>query len=135
MPLIDHNLEPSESMRRWFGLSLSAVILLFAWFLSHIGGFMAGLVTATGIVLGGIYYLVPASQLKIIRAWQLLTFPLAFVISHFLLGTVFFGVVLPLGIVLRICGHDPLRLHHNQLDTNWQPRDTNSDVSRYFKQF
>ena len=135
MPLIDHNLAPSPSMRRWFGFSLTAVLIMLAWFLSHLAPVVPSLLAAGGILLGLVYYLIPASQLRIIRSWQLITFPLTFVISHLLLGTVFVCVVLPIGVMLRLGNHDPLRLNRDQRDTNWQPRDAHADVSRYFKQF
>ncbi len=135
MPLIDHQQAPSQSMRRWFGASLAALLWILAYAFSHYGNLVTGLLVGSGLIVGVVYYAVPRSQLSIIRVWQVVTYPLAFVISHLLLGIVFFGVVVPIGCVLRWRRYDPLRLRGDIRDTEWVKRESKPDVTRYFKQF
>ena len=122
-------------MKRWFGLSLSALFLVFAFLLRHSANAVAVTLAVVGVLIGVIYYCVPSAPLRVIRAWQYVTYPLAWTISHLLLGTVFFGIVLPTGITLRLLGYDPLRLKKRDSASNWIPRRDDSDISRYFKQF
>ena len=138
MPLLDTNSTPSQTMQRWFGLSLALFLLLIA------GLFNFGYLFRTLTILAGIgvllaYYLVPKSQIAIIRAWQYLTYPLAFILGHLMLGVAFFGVFLPIGIMLRLSGYDPLRLRKFEGDpeagSDWVSRKRPKDASSYFRQY
>ncbi len=135
MSLLDLNSAPSSSMKRWFGLSLSSLFLILAYVVRHSASVVAMVLAIVGVLVGVIYYCVPSAPLRVIRAWQYVTYPIAWTISHLLLGTVFFGIVMPTGIVLRLLGYDPLRLRKRDSDSNWIPRREDSDTSRYFKQF
>ena len=133
--LVDLKSTPSASMRRWFGFSLGALLLILAFVSSPLGEPLnaACMVAALGIV--GVYYLWPASQLQIIRGWQYLTFPIAWIVGHTLFSLIFFGIVLPIGCVLRAFRYDPLRIRHSNRTSNWQDRPPSPSRNRYFKQF
>lgn len=135
MPLIDMQSLPSDHMRRWFGLSLAAFLLLLSYWLQHLGMAVSMGLACLAMMLAGCYYAFPNSQLKIIRAWQWLTYPLAWTMGHGLLLTVFFGVFLPIGMVLRISGYDPLKLRKGSAKSDWISRKPIQDAARYFKQF
>ncbi|EMI16085.1 signal peptide protein [Rhodopirellula maiorica SM1] len=135
MPLLDLNADPSSSLKRWFGISLSALFFVVAFLMRHSATMVAMTLAVVGVLVGVIYYCVPGAPLRVIRAWQYMTYPVTWIISHVLLGTVFFGIVLPTGIVLRLLGYDPLRLKQRDSGSNWLPREEASDISRYFKQF
>lgn len=135
MSLLDLKAAPSRSVERWFGLSLSTLFLVFALMLRHSASRVSMALMVVGVLIGVIYYCIPGTRLRVIRAWQYFTYPLAWVISHLLLGTVFFGIVLPTGIMLRLLGYDPLRLKKRDSASNWIHRREDDDISRYFKQF
>ncbi|WP_372721854.1 SxtJ family membrane protein [Novipirellula sp.] len=135
MSLLDRNAVPSRSMKRWFGLSLSTLFLIFALMLRHDASRVSMALMVVAVLLGVIYYCIPGTRLRVIRAWQYFTYPLAWGISHLLLGAVFFGIVLPTGIMLRLLGYDPLRLKKRDSASNWIQRREDNDISRYFKQF
>ncbi len=67
----------------------------------------------------------------------LLTFPLAWLLSHILLAILFFGLITPLAIVFRLCGRDVLdrRSRKDQATSYWQPRSPAKSVRRYFRQY
>lgn len=140
MPLVNLEAEPTPSMRRWFGLSLGGLLLIFAWLVYH---YRAAGNVALSYVLAGfgfavvvVYYAFPRSQIVIIRGWQLLTFPLAWIVGHGLLGITYFLVVCPIGFVLRMTGSDPLRLRKRpEEDSMWEARESDKNSKRYFKQF
>ena len=140
MPLIDLDEAISESMRRWFGLSLGIVFALIAYVIAPSGMIRSGLLIAAGFV-PAIYYLVPQSKLPIIRGWQRITYPLAWTVGHLLFGMVFFLVLTPIGLALRIFKYDPLRLSKNRQDeTQWIDRPVNDGseknaASRHFRQY
>lgn len=132
MPLIDIDAEVSPGARRWFGLSLGLVLILFGLVLgSWIGGAVG--IVGTAVVL--IYYLFPLTQLFIIRVWKKATFPLAWIVGHVLLLSVFFGVVLPIGLLLRLCSYDPLQLKPGKVHSGWVGRPGRRPKSTYFRQY
>lgn len=132
--LLNNGSEPSRSMQRWFGASLGGLFLLLAWLLGLTGiGLFAMLVIAACIPIT--YYAIPSSQVPIIRAWQIVTYPIAFVVSHILLAITFYFVFLPIGLLLRLTGYDPLQLRCDDETTAWRSREKTTDINRYFKQF
>lgn len=65
-----------------------------------------------------------------------LTFPIGFVISHLVLGFVYFIVITPLALIFRIMRRDEL---HCSIDpeatTYWHKRPPAPPAKRYFQQF
>jgi hypothetical protein len=57
------------------------------------------------------------------RAWLLLGFLMGLVVNPIVLGIVFFLVITPAGILLRLFRHDPLRLRPVSGHTYWCQRD------------
>ncbi|WP_345685520.1 SxtJ family membrane protein [Novipirellula caenicola] len=135
MALFDLNTDPSSSTKRWFGASLSTLLLIVAYLVQYRAANVSMILAIAGVMVAVVYYAVPGTRVRLIRAWQYATYPVAWVISHLLLGTVFFGIVLPTGIVLRLLGYDPLRLKKRNSKSNWMARGDAPEISRYFKQF
>ena len=52
----------------------------------------------------------PARLAPMYRLWMTGTRPLRWLVSHLALGLMFFGILTPIGWLLRLRGHDPLRL-------------------------
>ena len=67
---------------------------------------------------------------------MLLTFPIGFVVSHVVLVLLYYVILTPLGVGLRIFGSDPLsKSLEPQRESYWQPREQIEDPERYFRQF
>ena len=139
MPLVHLTATPSKTMRRWFGLSLASLLLLFAWFASR-GSASWSLPLAAGLcgislLEAVVYYALPNSQIVIIRTWQYLTLPIAWTVGHALLLVTYFLVLWPVGCILRITGYDPLQLRDSDKATTWEARQPVRPVKQYFKQY
>ncbi len=126
---------PTQRTRRWFGVSLGIVLSLFAYGLYAVSPLAGQMLGWVAVLLSAGYYLFPATQVGIIRGWHWLTFPLAWSISHVLLASLFFGIVLPLGLVLRWFGHEPLGLRKAPQRTGWVDCSRPRTTSQYFKQY
>ena len=96
------------------------------------------------VALGAIAVFVPAIGSLAPRFMRLvyvgmayLTFPIGFVLSHVLLAAIYFLVLTPTGIVMRLCGIDPMgRKFDARAATYWTARPTASpERERYFRQF
>jgi hypothetical protein len=64
------------------------------------------------------------------------TYPIGFVVSHVVLAIVYFGVVTPIGLVMRLCGYDPLeRKFDAKLTSYWKLRRDRPPSESYFRQY
>jgi ABC-type uncharacterized transport system permease subunit len=63
------------------------------------------------------------------------TYPIGFVVSHVVLAIVYFLVLTPIGLAMRLFGHDPLaRRFDPGKRSYWSPADRTNPVESYFKQ-
>jgi hypothetical protein len=88
-------------------------------------------------VLGVVVWLHHSFGNRFYETWSLLFLPLAWSVSSLLLVLVYYGVLTPIGLVLRLVGRDPL---HREFDRSaasyWVKRDEMAvDPDRYFCQF
>ena len=128
---------PSEKQLRQFaGVWFPAFCGLVGYSIGHktghwseveIGWVLAGLLSVGGLVL-------PVLIRPIFVGLILLTFPIGWVVSHLLLGLIFYGVVTPIGLILRISGHDPLQLKKPIGNSVWKTPVGKTDVTRYLRQ-
>jgi hypothetical protein len=63
-------------------------------------------------------------------------FPIGWLVSHLLLAAIYYLVVTPIGVMMRVCRYDPMqRRFDRQAATYWKPRRNTDDPQRYFKQY
>ena len=124
--------------RRWFG-PLFGLFMGLITSLIHRRlpdwGVRTPLLTITALTIL-IYYAVPAWQTKIYRAWLQSVAPLGWIVSRIVLCLVYYGIVTPLGLGLRLWGYDPLQLRRStERQTYWTQRSATRDAADYFRQF
>jgi hypothetical protein len=137
MSVIEINKNPSRRELAVFGLLLAlfagVVGALFYW-RSHAPG-VARVVWIAGAALVALYFAVPPLRRYIYLGWIYATFPIGFVVSHIILGLVYYGVFTPLGLVMRAFGHDPMQRRMDPAAKSyWVEHDPNTGVERYFRQ-
>lgn len=97
---------------------------------------MVTLVWTIAVIIPAIGWFFPRFMRLVYLGMAYLTFPIGFVMSHLILGTVYYLVITPLGWLLRALGRDPLQ---RGFDANagsyWLQRETPADPKRYFRQF
>jgi hypothetical protein len=104
-------------------------------FWRHQNPTVAGILLAVALVGGCIGMIRPLLLKPIFVGWMILAFPIAWIVSLVLLGTIFFMVITPIGFMMRLLGHDPLRLKAAKQDSYWEVRKHHDDPSRYLKQY
>jgi hypothetical protein len=78
----------------------------------------------------------PAVMRPAYVVWMGLAAPIGWTVSHLLLLTVFYLVVTPVGLVMRLLGYDPLeRRIDPAAKSYWIPHDPGAEPARYFKQY
>ena len=112
------------SSDRSFGVVFAVVFLVLAvWPLLH-GETLRWWALVVAAVFGLIALVKPALLAWLNRQWMKLGILLGKVVSPIALGVLFYGVITPIGAVLRLAGKDPLRLRFDRAaDTYWIRRD------------
>ena len=138
MALIRINRNPPPRQLRFFGLFWLLFLGFLAWNLHRKGisdtATSAVAIMALGVPLVGWLYL------PLLRwAWialSYLTWPIGWVLSHVILALVYFLVLTPTGLLLRLVGKDPMERRLDPTATTyWIERPAARDVQRYFRQF
>jgi len=116
--------DPEGSSDRAFGLVFAAVFLIVAgWPLFH--GEMPrwwAVIAASLFALAALTK--PALLAGLNRLWTRLGILLGKIISPIALAIVFYGVVTPVGALMRLSGKDPLRLRRDpDADSYWVRRE------------
>ena len=97
---------------------------------------VAAVLVAAGLVTATVVWSRPAAGRRLYVAWMRAAAPLGFTFSHLVLAVVYYAVLTPIGLVLRLAGRDPLqRRFDRQATTYWIERQTAPDPTRPFKQF
>jgi hypothetical protein len=136
MALVEINWNPGRRELRQFALLWIGFFgLVGAYCLWVVGSLPAAsaLWIAAGAGLPG--YFRPGFMRPIYILWMALALPIGWVISHLLLLVVYYLVLTPIGLVMRIVGYDPLNRQFDRSTSYWITHDTAPETSRYFKQF
>ena len=138
MPLIEIDRHPSPKQLRWFGLLLAGLVVLAGafvrWRLAEPA--VAQTLWTAGAAVAGAYAAVPPLRRWIYLAWLYAAFPVGWTVSHLLLAATYYGVLTPIGLLLRWTRRDPLdRAPDRTAATYWAARPPASSVRRRFRQF
>jgi hypothetical protein len=139
MALIEINREPTTREIRQFALFwLPAFCILVAGWLGYrlaAWPAAAGLV-GVGLLSGVVGVLRPGWMRIALMGWMWAAFPIGWTVSHLLMASIYYLVVTPIGLLMRLAGRDPLaRKFDRNAETYWTPRVEEVDPARYFRQF
>jgi len=125
-----------NQLRQFAGIWFPAFCALLGWIIGaksghwaavQMGWAVCGLLSAVGIVY-------PPSIRPVFVGLILATFPIGWVVSHALLGAIFYGLVTPIGLILRATGHDPLQLKSPTGSSLWKTPVGKTDSASYLRQ-
>jgi len=138
MAVLDINWNPAPKQLRQFALLLAAVLAAAALWLywKSPGTHWAAAALLAAAVAGGIGVVRPALMRPVYVVWMAAVFPIGWTVSHVLLAAIYYLVITPIGVIMRVCGYDPMqrRCDRNAV-TYWKRRENQDDTKRYFKQY
>ena len=139
MGIIDVNRHPSPKQLTQFGWIWLGFVALFgavAWFKMGAHGTAVAMWVAA-VVVPVVGRLVPGFMRLIFVGMSYLAWPIGFVVSHVVLALVFYLVLTPIGLAMRLFGYDPMTRNRSRSGTSrWVPRPPDrSGPRRYFRQF
>lgn len=134
MPLIRLNWSPDQRLLRQFGWMACAVGLLLATVVWD--GWPAIVAVAIGVFSAAASLVRPSLNRPLFVGLSVVTYPIGFVVSTGALVVLFYGVVTPIGLLLRVWGHDPLTRRIDRRSASYwslvPPTRPNDD---YFRQY
>jgi hypothetical protein len=145
--MIEINLRPDARTLRQFGFIAVvgfAGVAVLAWTESLV--FSLGLGEARPWVAGGLAavgglallssLVYPKANLGLYLALTVIAYPIGFVLSYGIMGTLFFAVITPMGLAMRVFGRDPMeRRRLPEAESYWVKARARRPSESYFKQF
>jgi hypothetical protein len=123
-------------LRQFAAAAVVAACLAGGWLLWNQHAVAAAVVLALGTAAGLLGLLQPRWLRWPYVVFTILTFPIGWAVSHLVLAIIYFGLIAPLGLVLRCCGRQPLAWKCNaDGDTYWQPRPPEPKAKSYLRQY
>ncbi len=140
MALIEINRKPTDQDLRWFAWLFVPVFLtamaIFAYWKLGAPPWVPAAIFAPAPIAAILAWRRPQALRAVFVGWMLFLFPLGWTISHLVLAIVYYVVLTPFGLVMRVFGHDPLARHLDaSAKTYWVERPQAHDRKRYFRQF
>jgi hypothetical protein len=142
------NWKPDRRQLRWFGVA--AVVLLAAaavWVLlrrslagfemtSEAAGLVAAALGAAAALCGLLTLAAPAALKPLYLGLTVVGWPIGWLVSNVALALVYYVVLAPIGVVMRVWRPDPLRRRFDrEAQSYWVRRPESDESDRYFRQF
>ena len=139
MALIDVNWKPGHRELRQF----AAMFLVFGLaagtaihFFKDWPPIVAQILWGAAIVVGLAGLAVPALARPVYVVMMAVALPIGFVVSTILMTLIYFLVLTPTGLLLRLFGYDPMhRRPDRAANSYWIRRPATADVRRYLRQY
>jgi len=117
-----------------FGFFFTFVFAILAFYLLFIDSILwAQALAILAVLFFLITAIIPQVLLPLNKLWMRLGLLLGMIVSPIVLGIIFFGLVTPYGVVMRMFGRDELRLNFKNKKTHWKERDPKIDKYNSFK--
>jgi hypothetical protein len=146
--ILQVNWDPDRRTLRQFGLLCLAVFGLIGAWIQWRHSFLfwdmnAGTAERTSFVLWAVAgacglatFAAPRALHALHTGLTLVALPIGFVISHVLLGFLFYGMFSFIGLIFRLIRRDPLtRTLERGSGTYWVPRQPVTDMRQYYRQY
>ncbi len=139
MSVVQINRNPTPRQLRQFGWIWMAFVALFgavAWFKFDNPVVARGLwIAAVAVPVAG--WALPAFMRLVFLGMSYLAWPIGFVVSHVILAAVYYLVVTPIGLVMRLVGYDSMKKTvDREAASYWVPRSVGDvDAKRHFRQY
>lgn len=139
MAMIEINRNPSRrELRQFAGIWLPALLFVVSgliWY--HTGSpLIAAAVFLPALAASLAGFFAPRLIRPIFVGLTCAVFPIGWTISHLVLAVTYYLVMTPIGLLMRLSGHDPLQRKPDRCaETYWTARSETQDQTRYFRQF
>ncbi len=138
MSLVEFKNDPTDrEVRQFAQLWLPAACFALAlWATYRLHNVSATVFAAVGLLSLLLGISRPNWMRWVYVAWTAAAFPLAWLVAYASAAAIYFLLIVPIGLVLRIAGHDSLaRQFDREAQSYWTPRPVEADRQQHFRQF
>lgn len=138
MRWVDVQLNPPNKTLRQFAILwivFVAGISLWQWYRHGLGAWFAW-TAGGGLLIGLLGLIFPQVIRPLFVILSVITFPIGWMVSRIILAIIFYGVVTPIGLAMRLSGRDVLERSFRANQTSyWSNKPQPGAVRRYLQQF
>jgi hypothetical protein len=127
---------PSSTLRLFgtFGAALLAGSSCWQFFV-HGRPVVAGFLLGAALVVGAVGLMFPMVLRPIFVGWMVLVYPLNWLISHLILGVIYYCIFTPVAVFFKVTGRDALtRRIHPEQESYWTEKHAGAELRSYFRQ-
>ena len=124
---------PSNKKFGFFFTFVFAILTFYFLFIDSI--FWAQALAILTVLFLLITVIIPQVLLPLNKLWMRLGLLLGMIVSPIVLGIIFFGLVTPYGLVMRMFGRDELRLKFTKKSSHWISRSESIKSDSFKNQF
>jgi hypothetical protein len=137
MALLEVNWNPDRRELRQFAILWVTFFALFGAYCQWLIGAPLAATLLWGVAAIGVGgYFRPDILRPAYIVWMALALPIGWTTSHLLLICVYYLVLTPIALLMRLFGYDPMQRELDRsANSYWMPHDPGADRSRYLKQF
>jgi len=139
MALIEINWKPDKVQLRVFSRIFLVFALLWAcglYLFKEPAALTLQIILGAGVLVGLLGQFIPVSIRWLYQLMMAVTLPIGLVVSSLLMGLIYFLVMTPIGLLMRLFGRDPM---HRKFDPDagsyWIERTAPRDARQYFRQY
>jgi hypothetical protein len=135
--MIDIDIKPDRKKLGTFGWITTGIFLTFSIiFFINTGVLLIPLIALVTAIYGLIGAIVQPNILKPFYITLIcLSFPIGWVVSNLILTLIFFLGFFPMGLLLRLKGHDPLRKRFGKIgESSWIESNRIREAKTYYQQ-
>lgn len=134
----DINFQPTTTtLRQFAALGVLFLLAIGGWqWWAHDRRAIAMMLASLALAVGAAGLARPVLLRWVFVGLTVATFPIGWLMSWILLGSLYYLVFAPIAICFRLVGRDALERRYNRsLDSYWSVKPRLADVRRYFRQY
>ena len=121
---------------RNFGLTIRIILLVIVGFLFFKEIASYKIFAYTAVIFIGLGLMIPIILKPIYIIWMVFAVILGWIMTRVILSMVYYFIITPIGIIIRLLGMDFLELKTSNIDSYWNARESKVELNQdYEKQF
>jgi hypothetical protein len=135
MKLVEMNWRPTDRQLRQFAAICCVALPAIAW-IWHAPWHVIGILAGVGVAIAAIGMAFPKLVTPLFLGLSLIALPIGLVVGELAMLSMFYGVFLPIGWIMRFCRADALQRQFDRTAASyWHEKASPASVKSYYRQF
>ena len=130
------NIKTSKKDIKNFGITIGLILFIISAILFYYNNLMYQNISIVAVAFIGLGILIPILLKPIYIGWMVFAVILGWIMTRVILSAVFFVIMTPIGLIVKLLGNDFLALKITDSESYWNNRDSQAELNQdYEKQF